>query len=291
LCFNPAVRAAAILGLGSSEKDLKPFQQARDLTWILGLPEHPTDADVLLIFGGDGTIHRHLAQLVKLKRPVLVVPRGSGNDFARAINLPTQRQALAAWQRFTQGANNVHTIDLGVITSEKAQHYFCCIAGIGLDGEVARRANRLPRWLRRNGGYVLSLPTALARFKPSNLRIEATVDGQKFLLNDQPTMLAAFANTPLFGGGMKIAPRAVVDDGKLDVCLVGKMDKLKLFCLFPSVYFGNHLRFPEVSYEQAESVRVTSPEPLAIYADGEYVCMTPAEISVVSRALQVIADP
>jgi diacylglycerol kinase (ATP) len=282
------VRAAAILGLGSSEKDLKPFQQVSNVTWTLGLPETFEDADVILIFGGDGTIHRHLAQLVKLHRPVLVVPRGSGNDFARAINLPHTRHSLSAWKSFAGGANNVRSIDLGVITSDKAQHYFCCIAGIGLDGEVARRANHLPRWLRGNGGYVLSFPAALAKFKPSHLRIEAATDGQTALLNDQPTMLAAFANTPMFGGGMKIAPRAALDDGKLDICLVRKMDKMKLFCLFPSVYFGHHLNFSEIRYEQAESVHITAAETAAIYADGEYVCQAPADILVAPHALQVI---
>jgi diacylglycerol kinase (ATP) len=284
------VRAAAILGLGSSERDLKPFQQAPEVTWTLGLPERPEDADVILLFGGDGTIHRHLAQLVKVQRPVLIVPRGSGNDFARAINLPHTRDSLSAWKSFTDGAKNLRSIDLGVITSAKAQHYFCCIAGIGLDGEVACRANRLPRWLRGNGGYVLSLPTALARFNPPNLRIETVRHGQPALLNDEPIMLAAFANTPMFGGGMKIAPRAALDDGKLDICLVREMDKLKLFGLFPSVYFGKHLGFPEVSYQQAESVRLTSSQPADIYADGEYVCQTPAEISVAPRALQILVN-
>ena len=124
---------------------------------------------MILIFGGDGTIHRHLSQLVNLQLPVLVVPHGSGNDFARALNLRSVRDSVKAWRKFLSDANNVRTIDLGVISPlvtdplnlgaapPPQHHYFCCVGGVGLDAEVARRASNLPRWLRRHGGYALSL--------------------------------------------------------------------------------------------------------------------------------------
>jgi len=109
------MRAAAILGLGSSPRDLKPFQKISDASWLVGLPAAPNEAEVIFIFGGDGTVHRHLAQLVKLQLPVLVVPAGSGNDFARALNLHSVRDSLSAWKKFASSAANVRTIDLGVI--------------------------------------------------------------------------------------------------------------------------------------------------------------------------------
>ena len=106
--------------------------------------------------------------------------------------------------------------------------------------------------------------------------------------SDQPTTLAAFANTPVYGGGMKIAPRAQMSDGLLDVCLVGGVDPFKLFCMFPSVYFGQHLGIREVEYFSSARVRVETESPLDVYADGEYVCRTPAEIGIESTALKVI---
>src|SRR5271165_7009220 len=156
------MRAAAIFGLGSSTKHLEPFAQNSDALWQLGLPAGPTDADAIVIFGGDGTVHRHLPQLVKLQLPVLVVPHGSGNDFARALNLRSVDDALAAWRQFNSGPDsgenrNVRRIDLGVISAlsplgapagcapEPQGRYFCCIGGVGLDAEVARRANQLSR--------------------------------------------------------------------------------------------------------------------------------------------------
>ena len=103
-------------------------------------------------------------------------------------------------------------------------------------------------------------------------------------------MLAAFANTQFYGDGMRIAPEADFADGKLDVCRISKLSPLKLLSLFPTVYFGRHLLLPEVEYSQADRVRVQTETPLEIYADGEFVCETPAEISVAAGALRVISS-
>jgi diacylglycerol kinase (ATP) len=298
------------------------------------LPASANDAQVVLIFGGDGTVHRHLPQLVKLQLPVLVVPCGSGNDFARALNLRGVKDALAAWRQFASGGSNVRTIDLGVITplqpsldaaaAAKAdpmpkvgsarlkpcpdtnphqvhdparysvpgtQHYFCCVGGVGLDSAIARRANRLPRWVRGHGGYVLSLLPELLDFAPLPMKIlvpEPSQPDRFTVRSEKPTVLAAFANTAAYGGGMKIAPNARFDDGQLDICVVTDVNRFKLFCLFPTVYFGRHLRLPEVEYFQANRLRVETERSLDVYADGEYVCSTPIEVSVAANALQVV---
>jgi diacylglycerol kinase (ATP) len=302
------MRAAAILGLGCSGKDLKLFQTERGIEWRLGMPASSDHADVVLLFGGDGTVHRHLGQLVRLGLPVLVVPAGSGNDFARALGLRTVRRSLAAWKKFCGGAGNVRAIDLGVISplelpepassEESARNslpgtYFSCVAGVGLDGEVSARANRLPRWLRGHGGYVLSLAPTIMSFAPLPMKIltpgeDAGQPGVWTTRSDQPTILAAIANTTTYGGGMKIAPRAKMDDGLLDVCIVGSVDPFKLFCMFPTVYSGRHLKIREVEYFQIERVRVETEHPLDVYADGEYVCQTPVEMSVERAALKVV---
>lgn len=336
------MRAAAILGLGCSLRDLKPFQQGSQDEFSVGLPEAVKDFDAVLIFGGDGTVHRHLGALVRLGLPVLVVPAGSGNDFARALGIKSARDARQAWQRFVGGTGKVQAIDLGLIaalgtpSAERTKkpsipsfeatspaedgaspvstvresgpgsasggapssqnpkisgHYFACVAGVGLDAEIARRANGLPRWLRRSGGYAMALPPALLRYKPSAMKVftsGAGLSGQFELRQGGPMMLAAFANTPFYGDGMKVAPKARLDDGELDVCLVEGMNAFRLACLFPTVYFGRHLAVKEVHYFKAQSARVETEHPLEVYADGEFVCRTPAEFSVVQGALRVI---
>ena len=291
------MRATAILGLGCSGRNLSPFQKDSGIEWRMGVPGRADGVDIILLFGGDGTIHRHLGSLVNLRLPVLVVPVGSGNDFACSLGLRGVRNSLAAWAQFCRGAENVRTIDLGFITalgraSEAPSRgtYFCCVAGVGLDGEVARRANQLPRWLRGHGGYALSMLPTIFSFVPFPFKIfvPAGEDSEWTLRSHQPTMLAAFANSPLYGGGMKVAPRAKMDDGLLDMCIVAAVSPLRLLRLFPRVYAGRHLGIREVEYFQAERVRVETEEPQDVYADGELVCRTPVEVSVERAALKVV---
>lgn len=295
------MRAAAIFGPGCSARNLKPFQIDKSIDWRIGLPSAAGQADVILIFGGDGTVHRHLRLLVELGLPVLVVPAGSGNDFARALGLRRVRDSVAAWRQFCQGRGSVRAIDLGVITPLEsagrapAPHepiYFCSVAGVGIDGEVARRANRLPRWLRGHGGYALTLAPTIFRFGPLPVKISvADGAGGWTMRSDQPTLLAAFANTQTYGGGMKIAPRARLDDGQLDVCVIGGIDPFKLFCMFPTIYFGQHLKIRAVEYFQGARLRVETETPLEVYPDGEFVCRTPIEVAVQREALRVIVHP
>ena len=87
---------------------------------------------------------------------------------------------------------------------------------------------------------------------------------------------------------MKIAPRAQLHDGALDVCVIRDMNKLKLFCLFPTIYFGRHLSIRQVEYFQTDYLRLETEEPLDVYADGEYVCRTPIEVRVARGVLRVI---
>jgi diacylglycerol kinase (ATP) len=312
------MRAAAILGLGSSTRDLKPFQHDSQIDWVIGLPAEREGLDAILVFGGDGTVHRHLGALVKLELPVLIVPAGSGNDFARALRLLGVRDSAAAWQKFVAGAGNVRVVDLGVIkpiacqtvgdavatsggrgrpplprqSEEGRTVYFCCAAGVGLDGEIARRANSLPRWLRANGGYALSLPAALLRFRSFDLKLSVTQgDPAEFCLRtQQPVVAAVFANTPVYGGGMKVAPTAKMDDGLLNVCVIRDISKLKLLSVFPSIYLGKHLGIDEVDYFPAARARVETDRPLDVFADGEYVCRTPVEVGLARQALRVIVQ-
>lgn len=286
------MRAAAILGLGCSPRALDAFRKNTTSVWSMGLPASSSDADAIAIFGGDGTIHRHLAALAKLQLPVLIVPAGSGNDFARALNLHTAQESLAAWRQFEATGQNLWTIDLGTITPlgcTQGSHYFCCVAGCGLDGEVARRANAMPRWLRAHGGYALNVPAALLSYKTPQVKVSIADDRETFIVQrDKATLLAAFANAPAYGDGMKIAPRARLDDGLLDICCIDQISSAKLLRLFPTVYFGKHLGIAEVEYFQARKLRLESDRPLDVYADGEYICQTPIEVGLADAALRVV---
>ncbi|HVG92363.1 MAG TPA: diacylglycerol kinase family protein, partial [Alphaproteobacteria bacterium] len=186
-----------------------------------------------LIFGGDGTIHRHLPQLHQQKIPTLIVPAGSGNDFAKAMGIRSVEIALRAWQRFCVDGKNIREIDLGIIrpcgvAESKAgdsEILFCCVAGVGMDAEANARANRMPQWLKSHGGYVLAALQSLVAFKPVEMSVKTA---QREIR--RPAFFVAVGNAHRYGGGMKVTPLALPDDGLLDICVVSKLNKLKLLC-------------------------------------------------------------
>ena len=278
------MRAAAIVGPGNTARALKAFERLLPEGWASSVAQ----ADVAIVFGGDGTIHRNLGSLVALDMPLLAVPCGSGNDFARALRLTTLLDALRAWHKFCAEGNNVRSVDLGIIrpragTQKDAGQYFCTVAGVGIDSGIIRRADRLPRWLRAHGGYALSAAAEFLDFAPFPMKLSAP--GNNGL---QPTVLVAFANSPNYGGGMRIAPRAKLDDGMLDVCVVRAMSRWRLLRLFPTVYLGHHLRFRGVEYVQAARLTIETEPARDVFADGEYVCQTPVEVAVAPNALKVV---
>ncbi len=285
------MRAVAILGPDVSPQYLALFSGTG--CQIIGHKrgEPVPSADAAIVLGGDGTVHHYLRDLSQLKIPVLVVPRGSGNDFAHALGLENDRDALAAWNRFL-GTGHSREIDLGIITPlgemSASPRLFCNVAGAGLDAEANRRANALPRWLRGRGGYVLGVLAAIRSFSAQRFVIETQQAASLQKKIDELGLMVAFANGPTYGGGLRIAPAADFADGQLDVCFVRQVGKARLLRLLPSVFSGQHVKYPEVEYFKATSLRLETEVPLDVYADGEFVCHTPVEVSVVPRALRVI---
>jgi YegS/Rv2252/BmrU family lipid kinase len=277
------LRALAIVAPHVTQSHLRPFQADKSVTWT----DDCARADVAVLFGGDGTVHRHLATVVEHKLPLLVVPTGSANDFASSLGIHSRRAALRAWQAFCGGAQNLAAIDVGIITkhSSGCQHYFCCSAYLGLDSATNAVANHLPRFLRAHGGYILSLIPTLLTFRAQRTAVH---DDAGNTLHSEPAMLTCFANTPRYGHGLRIAPDASMTDGLLDLCFVRRLAKLKLLALFSIVYWGRHTTLPYVSMDRAESFILGTEHPTPLFADGEYVCETPVEIAVRPRALRVI---
>jgi diacylglycerol kinase (ATP) len=277
------VNAAALLHPRVSPEVVEPFRTATSTINIRETLEGPEPLDAALIFGGDGTVHRHLPQLRQSKIPALIVPKGSGNDFAKALGIRNEEVALRTWREFCATGKNVREIDLGIIVSGQAEIPFCCVAGTGLDAMANARANRMPAWLRGTAGYLIAALQSLVVFQPAEFTVSAA--GRDIR---RPGFFVAVGNAHRYGSGMKVAPRAALDDGLLDVCLVGKMSKFKLLCCVPTVFFGAHLGIQQVEYFQAPAVHIAADRPLEVYADGEYACHTPLEIKLIPAGLRVI---
>ncbi|MGZ4828774.1 MAG: diacylglycerol/lipid kinase family protein [Candidatus Angelobacter sp.] len=275
--------AAALLHPDVSPKVVNRFRNSGVEIRIQDNLEDSSNLSAALIFGGDGTVHRHLGQLHQQKIPMLVVPTGSGNDFAKALGIRNVDIALRAWKQHCSDGKNVSAIDLGLIRTGGKEILFCCVAGVGMDAEANARANRMPAWLKGRGGYVLAALQSLMAFKPAEMTI--TASGREIR---RPAFFIAVGNAHSYGGGMKVTPQAALDDGLLDICVVSKMNKLKLLCWVPTIFFGAHLRLKQVEYFQAKQIRIDAGCGLDLYADGDYAGRTPVEIGIIPRALRVI---
>ena len=330
------MRAAAIAHSYVKQQIVEPFCDARVNLFRGNALEAGDLPDVAVVFGGDGAVHRVLRSLAHSQTPLLVVPAGSANDFARCLGIPNRSEALRAWRRYLDRGDNVRTIDLGMVrplaeagageveridsatfaeadgriarpasplgpailhrqlerAEESAEQqrviYFSGIAGIGLDAETNRRANRLPGWLRRHGGYMLAALKALAEYAPPTVLLHCfDASGQESCLSG-PVLLTAIGNAPEYGSGIRMLPQALLDDGQLDLCFVPAMPRSRVLRHIHRIYSGTHLLVPGVRYFRTRQVFVESDKALPIYADGEYLCQTPAEISASPRALRVI---
>ena len=297
------MRAVALLALTSTEKDVADFRfPGADVA----IAEHPEASDGCLIFGGDGTVHRHLEALHELRVPTLVVPAGSGNDFAQALGIRSVADALGAWKKFVAGQANLKAIDLACIEPlhanptedslrqfghSAARHLFCCVGGVGLDADANRRANGMPRWMRRRGGYLVAALLAILGKQRLRIRAQAsTPAGEPLLDADEQAELMVFANASSYGDGLLIAPGAKLDDGKLDLVYARRMSRLRLLRVAPTVLRGTHIGLSEVWFARGPQVTVETEPPLMIYADGEPICETPVKVSVVPKALKVIVN-
>src|SRR5215471_17595877 len=129
------MKVAPLFGPAVSPRILEQFK-CSDRIQFISENDSPSAADVALIFGGDGTVHRYLPQLYAKKIPALVIPKGTGNDFAHALGIHDEKIAGRAWKHFCAFGNNVREIDLGFVRKDDQEIPFCCVVGAGLDADA-----------------------------------------------------------------------------------------------------------------------------------------------------------
>lgn len=224
--------------------------------------------------GGDGTAHYVLNGLAGTEAALGVIPVGSGNDIARALGVP--RNVQAATRLAFQAP--IRRVDLGRVCGS----VFLSVASVGMAALANRIANRVR--LHNTVIYVYALLRALVQYRVASVRVET--DDLEF---QGPFMLAAVGNGPSVGGGMRVAPGALLDDARLDVIVAKRMSRLRLLRCFPTVFLGTHLRFPEVLFARGTRVLIDADRPLDIFADGELVGQTPAEFEVLPAAVNVVS--
>ncbi|BBZ43515.1 diacylglycerol kinase [Mycobacterium parmense] len=237
-------------------------------------------ADAVMATGGDGVVSNALQVLACTDVPLGIVPAGTGNDHARELGIATKDPEAAA---DVVADGWTETIDLGRIRDRAGgQKWFGTVAAAGFDSLVTDRANRMG-WPHGRLRYYLAMLAELSQLRLLPFRM--VLDGTREI--DADITLAAFGNTRSYGGGMLICPGADRADGLLDITMVHEASRVKLVRLFPTVIKGTHVKLEEVSTARATSVAVECPG-INVYADGDFACSLPAEISAVPAALQVL---
>ncbi|BCZ23924.1 diacylglycerol kinase [Mycobacterium senriense] len=251
---------------------------AQDARYLVGAAmEKGTDA--VMVTGGDGVVSNALQVLAGTEIPLGVIPAGTGNDHAREFGIPT-KDAEAAADVVVDGCTE--SIDLGLIRdSSGAEKWFGTVAATGFDSLVTDRANRMS-WPHGRLRYYVAMLAELSQLRLLPFRM--VLDGKELHAD---ITLAAFGNTRSYGGGLQICPGADHTDGLLDITMVHEASRTKLVRLFPTVMKGTHINLDEVRTARAKSIHVECPG-INVYADGDFACALPAEISVVAGALQIL---
>lgn len=243
-----------------------------------------TAPDLVLLFGGDGTLQRHLEALIAAQTPVLMIPTGSGNDFARACGTYPSEDAFDALAAFAAGDGAVQTVDIGELRfNDGSRKLFSCCANIGLDADAARRAASLPDLVKAAGGYFIAGLFSLIFYQLG--RIMLRTNG-KHLSED--AWFVSISNTPSYGGGLKIAPQARLDDGKLDITYARGISRFALARHYPKILRGKHTGLDALNIFATEQLAISTDIPSPVFCDGEFAGMTPVTISVVPKALRAL---
>jgi diacylglycerol kinase (ATP) len=230
--------------------------------------------DALVALGGDGLVHLALQAVAGTRVPLGIIPAGTGNDIARAVGVPLADPLAAA---DIVAAGHTQAIDAG----RSGSRWFAGVVGAGFDSAVNERANRMSR-LSGRYKYDLAILTVLRTFQPIPFTLE--LDGETWQTR---AMLVAVGNGRSYGGGMLVTPDAKLDDGLLDVLVLGPLSRRAFVRVFPRVYRGTHVTHPAVTVRRARVVSLAAVGVVA-YADGERFGQLPLTCTAMPGAVHVL---
>ncbi len=284
----PKLRAA--LEEGGARFEVALTEGPRDATRIVREALSRGVAGVAVV-GGDGTMNEAVNGFFDEDGRAIApdawlgpLPCGTGGDFRRTLGISTRIGPMVTrmlWAR-------PRRIDVGWLTfvdheGKTAQRAFLNIASFGMSGLIVRLVNEGPKWMGAKPSFLLGTYRGIARYQ--NQRVRVTLDDGE--PREAPLLTVAVANARYFGGGMKVAPQAEIDDGLFDVVTL-EMSPLECVKLTASIYRGAHLQHPGVSCVRARRVRaepVDAGERVLIDLDGEGPGALPATFEIRPQAL------
>jgi diacylglycerol kinase (ATP) len=238
--------------------------------------------DRVIAVGGDGTVQEAVNGLLDAGAATTlgIVPVGTGNDLARSLRLP--RDPADAWTAAIGRAST--TIDVArALGGGGRTRWFASAGGVGFDAEVARAMTRRRGWQRGPAGYLV---TALSQLRGyANRPVRITLDDGETL--ERRILLVAVSNGEYYGGGMHIAPGALVDDGLMDLCIVGDIGRLAALAQLPNLYRGRHTDHPAVEMRRTRALIVEGDADTLVHLDGEPFGGLPLRVELRGAVLTV----
>lgn len=237
---------------------------------------HASDYDLVVAFGGDGTVNEIVQGIIGGTTPLAVIPYGTGNDYARSAGIPLSMSS--AMDLICRGT--AVPCDVGFVN----ERYFVNAVGIGFDGRANYEAERI-RWLRGPPALLLAIFRTMMYW--DSVPMTLTVDDQ---IISRSTYLVGIGNGPFIGGGLKLTPAARVDDGKLSVCHVDDISPFKIILNFGRLKTGTIGKLDEVTHLSGSNVKVVSELPMPVHVDGEVMGLDvhQLDLRILPSALQVV---
>jgi YegS/Rv2252/BmrU family lipid kinase len=237
--------------------------------------------DAFCLIGGDGTIHDVINGMLQrpphTRIPLGIIPAGTGNSVLLHMGCTSWRQAV---DRILAG--QPRAIDVARVTWPGHTTWCLNMVGWGSVVDINQTAERW-RWL---GGARYSL-SALAHIpRPRRRRAKLTLDGSAI---DDDFLFIVGCMTKFIGKNMCLAPRASLEDGKIDVVVVRKASRMRLLALFRKIFDGSHVDLPDVEYHQVRSLRIETKSADPLNLDGELKGFSPVQVEVVPAAIEVLS--
>lgn len=234
--------------------------------------------EVPVVMSGDGLIGQIGGALAGSGATMGIVPAGRGNDLARVLGIPTEPEGAAD----IIAAGHTREIDVG----DTGQRRFLGIASCGFDSDANRYANEA-RLVRGNLVYLYAALRAIAAWKPA--RFELNLDGERVTFRGYSV---GVCNNKAYGGGMYAAPDAELDDGLFDVVWCEELSKMRfVFSVIPRSFKGTQVELDEVKVHRARQVEIAADRPFTVYADGDPLGDLPMQVTLLPRALRILAPP
>jgi YegS/Rv2252/BmrU family lipid kinase len=245
----------------------------------------------IMSVGGDGTMNEVVNGFFEDGQPIckdsrlVIFSRGTGCDFIKTLGIKKGIEDLLA----ILARNDEIEVDVGFVnfndTSDKMKtRYFVNVADIGIGAETANRVNKHSKLLKGFLSFMLGAVSTILFYK--NKDFEVIID-DKIVISERLNSVI-IANGRYFGGGMKIAPDALLDDGLFDIIILGDLTKLEFIKSFPLIYDGKHLTHPKLKHYRGSSIKVKSGGKGLIEVDGEIPGSDDAEFKIMPGALKIL---